>query len=153
MPAIEEVSRVTGVAPTAWRIYYDRHQISTREKGKSSCAFLAANFDGLDQAVVAMKALRRDLPGVNFEIFVAPDGRYDQGDGIGSYDGGSSLNKLESNYIADKGFSVALLVDAQNVDRHLRQRLTLETEAGLTSPERSGQSPQAWNWPWARPSR
>jgi len=119
LPAIEKVCAVTEVPASNWEVYEDGNQISTREAGKSSCAFLAANFSTLEQAVAVMTCMQRDLPDVNLELFVAPDGRQDQGDGVGSYDRGAR-DRNNGAFIQNEGFGVSILIDLQNVDRHLK---------------------------------
>ena len=100
LPAIEKVSAVTGISAPHWQVFEDYQQKSTLAGGKSSCAFLAARFNTLAQAFGVMTSLQRDLPSVNLELYVAPDGRLDQGDGIGSYDdSGGRLNRALSQYI------------------------------------------------------
>ena len=128
VPAIEEISAVTHVPFSRWTVWEDSQERSTLAGGKSSCAFLVANFGTLKQAFSAAAALQEEMPSVNLEIFVAPDGRQDQGDGIGSYDY-SSRDAQKSGYIQNEGFGVSVLVDAQNVARHLK-----------ANPSTSGQS-------------
>jgi hypothetical protein len=115
--AVRAVSRLTGIS--SWTVFVDSQQTSTRAAGNSCCAFLATKFPTLQQAVDAMITLQRELPTVNLELFVAPGGRNDQGDGIGAYDRLGVINRALSAYIDNDKFTVALLVDAQNVNRCL----------------------------------
>jgi hypothetical protein len=121
VPAIDKVAAVTGVSAGNWRIREDYQQSSCVEAGKSCCTFLAARFSSLEEALDAMKLLRRDLPTVNLELIVAPDGRRDEGAGPACYDRISEGRREVGSYLANEGFSAALLVDLQNVNRHLAQ--------------------------------
>jgi hypothetical protein len=119
VPAAEAIAQATGTPASSWQALEDTHQRSTREGGKSSCAFLAARFPSLVSAFSAVAALQKTMPTVNLELHVAPDGRRDRGDGIAAYDDSSWINREIGSYIQNEGFGAVVLVDAQNVNRHL----------------------------------
>src|SRR5688572_22214129 len=110
------VAKITQTNKGDWRVISDSHQISTREAGKSGCAFLAYNFKALPSAVVALGRIASQLPKVNVELHLSPDGYYDQGDGPSSYQHQPHW-QVSSRYIPERGFSCSLLVDAQNIMR------------------------------------
>lgn len=139
--AAEAIAQATATSPSSWQILEDNHQVSTREGGMSSCVFLSAQFTSLASAFNAVAAIQKNMPDVNMELHVAPDGRRDRGDGIAAYDDNSLPNRAIGSYTPNTGFGAVLLVDVQNVNRDLAAKGAAEGAVIVAPPRYSRQRP------------
>lgn len=113
--AIDKLASMTKTDFSHWRVLTDTRQITTREAGKSGCAYLIYNFDSLQKLTNAVQKVHEQCPQVNCEVQIAPDGLYDRGDGPASY--WRAAWQTAMDYIPEKGPSYLLMIDAQNMMR------------------------------------
>ena len=116
-PAYNVLVGVTGAKD--WKLLTDTHQISTREAGKSSCAFFIKDFQTFEKAVDIAKVIHTAMPSVNIEMQLAPNGYVDKGDGPGSFKHRAKW-ETDSQYISQEGSTCVLLIDVQNIMRVLK---------------------------------
>lgn len=114
---LTELCKITATSPTDWKLVIDSHQKSTREAGKSSCAFFVKTFATINEGSVMLHRVWNLRPNVNMELIVAPGGMFDHGDGPGVYQ--KSPHERACNFLPDHSYTVALLVDVQNLGRNL----------------------------------
>ncbi len=104
---------VDAVKVEGWKAVFDSHNISTRAAGKSCCEFLYKTFGSLEEAITVLKVIHEELPNVNVELIMTPDGMRDNGYGPASYRMADWQTTMA--YLPLKGFGVTLLVDVKNL--------------------------------------
>lgn len=116
LPAMQKVAEVLDVPLDQLTFAKDHQQYSTMEAGKSGCTGIIYNTSTMPEAIKVMQTLQRELPKVNFEVHINPDGALDQGDGPASY----NLDSAKTIAIPESGFNCCIVIDAQNVLREMK---------------------------------
>lgn len=110
--------RMRAISPRDFILLRDRQDLTAMHANRSGCVFAAIRFDTPVDAATFWVQAQALFPNVGMEMHSSPNGLVDKGDGV-TPRAGTVFGEYSGRYVPDTGPSYTVLIDMQNLRRHL----------------------------------